>query len=398
MKKLWMSIGKTVLQAMTIACIVFLFTVSITEIVLRVWNPVMLRIRGDRIVLPRNVELNYENPYHTEKLDSHIKVSYNSLGFRGPNPPLLFDGSLTILAIGGSTTECLFLTDGKTWTDQLTSLLSSSFRLLWMNNAGIDGTSTFGHIQLMKDYVLKIHPKVALFLVGLNDMAIYEPRGKDTQTVISKFMNSYTSPTLRVLAWYSNVAALLLNIQGTQKAVQMGLFNDKIVLPEEYEQASESGKTREELAEIYRASLQGYKERLLQLIRLSRSANIVPIFMTQPMALGEAVDKTTGVDLEHIVVPYITDTHNEITGGEKWRLLELFNDVVRAVGKEEDVYVVDVAQLLPKDTAYYYDLIHYSNSGAEKIAEILAANLCPYIAAQFPSYVTGACPPVDMVK
>lgn len=44
-----------------------------------------------------------------------------------------------------------------------------NFKDLWINNAGLDGQSTFGHIFLMKDYIKKLKPKVVLFLVGSND-------------------------------------------------------------------------------------------------------------------------------------------------------------------------------------------------------------------------------------
>ena len=40
--------------------------------------------------------------------------------------------------------------DSKTWTDVLSKNLDSAFDNLWMNNAGIDGHSTFGHIILIR--------------------------------------------------------------------------------------------------------------------------------------------------------------------------------------------------------------------------------------------------------
>ena len=41
---------------------------------------------------------------------------------------------------------------------------------IWLNNAGLDGHSTFGHIILFKDYIVKLKPKIILFLVGANDV------------------------------------------------------------------------------------------------------------------------------------------------------------------------------------------------------------------------------------
>src|SRR5687768_8398818 len=74
------------------------------ELFLRLYNPLGVRIRGDRIVLPRNFR---ETMVNTEnrKLAPTIVFSKNSLGFRGPEPPRDFDAHLTLLAVGGSTTE-----------------------------------------------------------------------------------------------------------------------------------------------------------------------------------------------------------------------------------------------------------------------------------------------------
>ena len=63
------------------------------------------------------------------------------------------------------------LSDEKTWTARLGSRLKDYFGPVWINNAGLDGHSTYGHIVLLEDHVAKLHPKVVFFLVGANDVA-----------------------------------------------------------------------------------------------------------------------------------------------------------------------------------------------------------------------------------
>ena len=41
---------------------------------------------------------------------------------------------------------------------------------MWINNAGLDGATTYRHLILMEDYLIKLRPKVVLFLVGINDV------------------------------------------------------------------------------------------------------------------------------------------------------------------------------------------------------------------------------------
>ena len=78
--------------------------------------------------------------------------------------------ALTVITIGGSTTECHFLSDSLTWPYLLGLRLADSVRGCWLNNAGLDGQSTFGHIVMLNDYVKKLHPSVVVFLTGINDM------------------------------------------------------------------------------------------------------------------------------------------------------------------------------------------------------------------------------------
>src|SRR5438105_4577379 len=94
------------------------FGLALLEACLRLYNPLPFRVRGDQIILPVRQSYTFNNR-GTHKLDSVTHHTKNSLGFRGPEPPRDWSSRLTILAIGGSTTECLFLSDGKTWVDQL---------------------------------------------------------------------------------------------------------------------------------------------------------------------------------------------------------------------------------------------------------------------------------------
>jgi hypothetical protein len=48
------------------------------------------------------------------------------------------------------------------------------------------------------------------------------------------------------------------------------------------------------------------------------------------------------------------------------------------------VALVDLAREIPKSSKYYYDLVHYDNVGAEKVAGVIYQNLLPRLAREFP--------------
>ncbi len=55
--------------------------------------------------------------------------------------------------------------------------------------------------------------------------------------------------------------------------------------------------------------------------------------------------------------------------------LERYNDILRTVTKEhtQQIDLVDLSKELPKDTAVFYDDVHFNYSGADKLTQILSS-------------------------
>ena len=130
-----------------------------------------------------------------------------------------------------------------------------------------------------------------------------------------------------------------------------------------------------------------YKKRLEKLVTICREHNIIPVLLTQPVLYGNVVDPATGVNLGHKFVA------RDMDGATGWDILELYNDVTRQVGQDKGVLVIDLARAMPKDSRDYFDLMHYTNVGAEKVAAIIDAQLTPYLAEKFPQYYEGSPSP-----
>src|SRR5579859_594591 len=121
-------------RSLAYGCYLVLSVFLLLEIALRIYNPFHLRLKGNKILLPVNLTTTIVNKINP-KLDPVIVNTRNGLGFRGPVPPSEWDRTLTILTVGGSTTECHFLNDERTWPFLLGKSLSDSFRNCWLNNA-----------------------------------------------------------------------------------------------------------------------------------------------------------------------------------------------------------------------------------------------------------------------
>ncbi len=339
------------------------------ECALRISPPFEMRFKPDRITLPVNKRYIIDNtekfPTKLPKTTVHTK---NCLGFRGAPPPANFADYLTILTVGGSTTECFYLSDGKTWTDLLGQQLARDFPRLWINNAGLDGATTYRHLILMEDYVAHLKPKVVLFLVGINDVGVgdldYRPRAG-------------LGGWIRFLANRSEVYSLGLNLYRYLVTQRRGLLHREVDLKKEGTVAVPVEIQQETLRKYRQEFLPYYRARLQKLIRVSRVNGIEPVFITQPTLYGPGIDPATGVDLGQVRLG------ENLNGALMAAVVELYNDTLRQVGAAEQVPVIDLARQMPRDSVYYYDFLHYTEPGARKVAEIIYRDLKPILTERF---------------
>ena len=358
------------------------------ELMLRVYNPFESRVKGYAIELPVNQRYVIKN-LDDDKLDSTIIHTTNSLGFRGPEPPPTPSSVLTVMTIGGSTTECFYLSDGHTWTDVLGRDLARTFRPVWVENAGLDGQSTFGHLVLLDSIVhMRAKPKVAIFLIGVNDIGHDAPTAEDTTLYRRYSVRRFA----RRLAEHSELLALGVNAYRSIEARRSGLVqglgwsvkNLQVDLHRSEHEPMRSAERTMLLAENRARYIPAYEARVRALVQRSRANGIEPILVTQPLLIGPITDDVTGVDLA-------TVRWGKGNGAEMWDVMELYNDVVRRVGEEDRVFVVDLARQMPKSSRYFYDYVHYTNAGAERVGDIIYGDICAFLSAQYPMYRTSAC-------
>jgi hypothetical protein len=355
---------------------VYLVTVTMValEIILRIYNPFHFRVKYDRIILPINQKLTIKNTIN-DKLDKQIINTTNSLGFRGPEKPVDFDSSLSIVTVGGSTTACYFLSDGKTWPDRLSEKLSPSFRHLWLNNAGLDGHSSFGHQVLLNDYLVKLKPKLIVFLVGINEVENDQPTFHDKLNMKGAY------PDFRHFIFTnSEVLSLALNIVRGWKAKKMNNTTQKAIDLKTYEVLNLDQQTIQKRLAAQDKYLVTYKRRIEQLIDTCLRYNIQPVFLTQPNLMGVGKDSSTGADLEKIKIG------DGLNGKLLWEMLSRYNELMLQTCREKNVAAIDLAQLMPKSSVYFYDVSHYTNEGAEEVASVLAPLLTTILKNKFPSF------------
>ena len=357
-----------------------LLSLVLLEIIFYFYQPFALRVRGGRISLPMNYRTVFSN-HSFSKLDPEIIQTRNSIGFRGKNPPTDFDKHSTIITVGGSTTECFYLSDDRTWPARLEVMLSKAVPHVWVNNAGLDGHSTHGHLHLLDQYITSLQPKVVLFLIGLNDIGNHGPLAFDKRLErTSKQGQNIVEKSYFFVLQKSAVLALLDNFRRYRKASRAGLVHRDVSHQQLVLDASSKLETSDnqwsQLRNEHRTQyLPDYEQRVRQLVETCRSKNIAAVLVTQPALYGPAIDDLTQVDLRHVNV-------NGMSGNTRWKLLELYNDVTRKVAREQNLLLIDLANQMPKSSRYYYDYHHFTNDGADVVAELIHGELSDFLIQQ----------------
>lgn len=352
--------------------IIAIVSFALLEVGLRIYNPIYVPLRADQIELPVNRVIKMTNLNNSTKVDRDFVNTYNAIGLRGPNFPKNPEKFIKIFTVGGSTTACVTLTDGKTWPDALSrNLKGSADHPIWLNNAGIDGHSTFGHQILLESHLKKFKPDFVVYLIGINDMGRDDLNEFDTSMI--KAGLSLRNKVVAASEVLSTGQVLLRTIRAHDRGLNHVLDHDLTTLAKVVESDAQKNAYLAPHTEKYVAA---YRTRVKLLVARTIEMGSQPVLVTQPALMGNAVDPTTGINMGPLVFAWGGDP---ASAGLKWQALELYNDVVRDVAKEQGLILIDAAREMPKDSAYYIDWFHYSNAGAQVMADLIGRGLQPHV-------------------
>lgn len=336
-----------------------LISILMIEIFLRFYNPLGFRVKSGKIII---------YPYKKyiigktslRGVNGEVIHTKNSLGFRGQEPPKDFSSYLTIIAVGGSTTEGFYLSDGKTWPEQLEKKLFNNFHKIWINNAGFDGQSSYGHLIFTQDYLSKIKPKVAVFYCGLNDVGISAMNRYDG--LLAGHGESSVKKIVNFSARHSELFSLLVNLSLYFSSKKTGITHanvDPLTAKRDTDIDSKNSLIQEEMEQA-----RAYAERLSKIVKICRENGIEPVFISQASLCKKSRDLATGVDLGDIAV------QNKFKNCEYFgKALDVYNLKMKEIAQKEKVFFIDGANLMPIDSSLYYDLFHFNDRGAEVFAE-----------------------------
>lgn len=272
------------------------------------------------------------------------------------------DRSLRLFAIGGSTTEDIHLDDEKTWTHLLeTSLRQRLEPSLEIINTGLSGLRAENNLATLK-YVRQFHPKLAIFLLGVNDWndhirEHFRPALSWRQRLVDWRHRTmlHLSPLGQLLR---PPRELLVSNVGKEPAYEDGGYYTRQW--NSLERAVKHEWKPSTVTDRYRRDLQAIS-------RTCREAGISCLFVTQPSAYRE--DTPVAFRKYFWMTPPNEDY--ALTFDSMVHIARLYNDTLITFAREQGHPYCDIASKLPTGEALFFDDVHFHDEGAKKVATAL---------------------------
>jgi len=288
--------------------------------------------------------------------------STNVFGMRGVEPPKKWQEANTILAVGGSTTQCFFLDDQKIWTNILQRELEKKGANVWVGNAGIDGHSTRSHVLLMEDLLPQIKPNIVVALVGINDLLI--SLSEDVRFQKNRFDRRSIKSILYAKSKLFQVIYTWKLILWDQ--VQVTQANAHLTLKE----TPFDPKNETLPADLHTLipTITEFEKNLKAMAEVSRAQHVKLILMTQP-SLFDDTEHWRHVEGNFY---WIKKAKHEMSAATYWRLLNEYNQATLRVCQEEKLECLDLASFIPHREDMFYDAVHLTELGSERVGLLLA--------------------------
>ena len=325
---------------------------------------------------------------------SHFNI--NSKGVRGEE--LTPEYTYRIMALGGSTTECLYLDQSKAWPNLIQTKLNERQKKhkVWVGNFGKTGVGTREHRlqipRLLSDFR---NIDAALFLFGVNDVLLRLAREHFYDPDYAEKPENLENLLYRSFAILPKTEATVDFMFPRFKTLEMiqAIFRSR---PTGHTDEVKPIHIEDEAGKVYiprreyrknaplicddnpnlESGLLEYERNIKVCIEAAREHSVRIVFLTQPVLwdpdLPEelkdllwtgAIGSISAEGFDYFSVRVLAET------------MEAYNNKLKEIAVNEGLEVIDLASMLPKDTGIFYDDCHFNDNGSWLVAEIIAQYL-----------------------
>ena len=337
-------------------------------------------VRDDRldrlnIIRGRTLHFRLDDLYPAEYRTT--AYTRDPFGLRGSHAS---PGEITVLTVGGSTTDQRYITDGQTWQDVLERNGRAAGKKAVVANAGLDGQSTHGHIKNFDWWfpnVPGLKPRIVVFYVGVNDFY------NDGSTIHDRLVQDRVKPAWRIIAENPAVAGHLVcallsensalfrlgrTLHGLYLArVRHDLGHGMNAKPVPFDAVP---WTPAPLLNAYdgimHRPLAAYRDRLTLLIARTQEFGATPVFVTQPTRRYKFRDGRL------LGSPEMIDYGGTaVNGVDYYRMMRILDGVTCSTAAAHGARCIDMARERIWEDDDFYDPWHMTPKGAKKVGDYL---------------------------
>lgn len=319
----------------------------------------------------RNLKLQFateEGLLGFENYKDTTNFTINNYGFRGkdlqmPKP----NSEYRIFAIGGSTTENLYVDDADVWTALLEDkLIAGNYvsKDIKVYNAGKSGDNTVDHIAMLSHRIVHLQPDEVIIYCGINDLTrlLLDDNPLKFNTQKTKKDDVAFSAMFRMFLYEFQIPRRLYYVMHTEDDVLT-----TISLTSDYKKKVAKNQSRPILAQIPEIDVSNYAENLKTLIGICKLNNIKLTFATQVTSWNTNDD---ALQQWHWMTSRGGKRYNTQLLQQK---MDALNEAMIIVSEQETVPVFRVDSIIPNTAKHLYDDCHFNPQGNVKMAETLAA-------------------------
>lgn len=291
----------------------------------------------------------------------------NNYGFRGedlkmPKP----NGEYRVFAIGGSSTESLYIDDKDVWTQVLQENLnrdSYQDKIVKVYNAGKSGDNLQDHVSMLVHRIIHLQPDEVIVFCGINDV---------TRLMLDKnpLKFNVTKKDEDEISFRNMLGVFMYEFQIPRRLFYAFKSEDEeletIGIQSKYKKKVTKTKSRPIENQLPTIDYGNYANKLKSLIGICQANDIKLIFATQVVTWDTQEDALRNWH-------WMTSRGGIRYNAEKLQQkVDSINMIMVDEGRKFNIPVFRTDSIISKTSQYLYDDCHFNPAGSKKMGDELA--------------------------
>jgi hypothetical protein len=343
-------------------------------------------------VWPPNFRMTFDAGPNIAGVEFPSVLSINAQGMRGD--ALDESHRYRILAVGGSTTICVYLDDERAWPQLVQHRMNDALGTgtVWVGNAGRPGHMTTEHL-LQVEALLAQHPEIdaVMLLIGINDLIRHLPDARSGKSV-ARAMDAKQAVRMAFsfypgwddeTPWYKR--NIFVRVWEMANWHPWGRGDPKQIRPEDAKGEfvammrdfrMHASRYEPSLPDL-EAGRSAYASRVNELIDIAERAEVDIILMTQPVLWRSGLNATErkslwlgGPPIGKFRMGASYFSAKALSDGMK-----VYNETLLGICEARGIDCLDLDVAIPRTARVFYDDAHFTDHGSKLVSEVVAKHL-----------------------